>query len=210
MIETIIVDDNFYVQKHFTNMFESDERFHIAGIYPDAFDAEKACLKQKIDLVLMDVQTLHNHSGLAAGKRIREACPHTKVVAVTSLVDPDILTEAKRGGADSLWYKDHGDEDILRVIEDTLAGKRVFPDSSPDVELKNALSSKLTPRQIEILRRYVYGYTYEEIAEELNLTYQGVRWNLDKMVETCGFKNKHELFAAAVDSKLIVSPLEEK
>lgn len=210
MIETIIVDDNFYVQKHFTNMFESDERFHIAGIYPDAFDAEKACLKQKIDLVLMDVQTLHNHSGLAAGKRIREACPHTKVVAVTSLVDPDILAEAKRGGADSLWYKDHGDEDIMRVIEDTLAGKRVFPDSSPDVELKNALSSKLTPRQIEILRRYVYGYTYEEIAEELNLTSRGVRWNLDNMVEICGFKNKHELFAAAVDSKLIVAPLEEK
>lgn len=209
MIETIIADDNLYIQKHFSNLFEKDPRFHIAGIYRDAFEAEKACRENKIDLVLMDVQTLHNHSGLAAGKRIKEACPQTKVVIVTSLVDPDILAQAKHNCADSLWYKDHGDEDIMQVIEETLAGGHKFPETSPDVELKDTLSSKLTPRQIEILRRYVYGLTYDEIAAELKLTNVGVRWNLDKMVEICGYKNKHELLAAAIESKLIVTSLED-
>lgn len=209
MIETIIVDDNRYVQNHFSNMFEKDPRFHIAAIYSDAFEAEKACRKSVIDLVLMDVQTLHNHSGIAAGKRIKETCPNTKVVIITSLVDPDILAQAKRGCADSLWYKDHGDEDIMQVVEDTLKGVRRFPEISPEVELKDAMSSKLTPRQIEILRRYVYGMTYDEIAAELKLTNAGVRWNLDKMVEICGYKNKHELLAAAIESKLIVTSLED-
>lgn len=46
-------------------------------------------------------------------------------------------------------------------------------------------------------------------AAELKLTNVGVRWNLDKMVETCGYKNKHELLAAAIESKLIVTSLEE-
>ncbi|MGN0455723.1 MAG: response regulator [Acutalibacteraceae bacterium] len=209
MIEMIIVDDNLYVQTHFSNLFEKDPRFHIAGIYRDAFEAEKACRKNKIDLVLMDVQTLHNHSGLAAGKRIKESCPDTKVIVVTSLVDPDVLAQARRGCADSLWYKDHGDEDIMKVIDKTLAGGHSFPDTSPEVEMKDALSSKLSPRQIEILRRYVHGMTYDEIAAELKLTNVGVRWNLDKMVETCGYKNKHELLAAAIESKLIVTSLEE-
>lgn len=162
MIETILVDDNLYVQTHFSNLFDKDSRFHIAGIFRDAFEAEKACRENKIDLVLMDVQTLHNHSGLAAGKRIKEACPDTKVIVVTSLVDPDILAKARRGCADSLWYKDHGDEDIIKVIDQTLAGVNSFPDTSPEVEMKDALSSKLTPRQIEILRRYVHGMTYDE------------------------------------------------
>ena len=209
MINTIVVDDNLYVQTHLCNMFEKDPRFHIAGIYRDAFDAEKACKEGKIDLVLMDVQTLHNHSGLAAGKRIKEACPHTKVVIVTSLVDPEVLAQARHGCADSLWYKDYGDEDIMRVIEETLAGAHVFPGTSPEVEMKDALSSSLSPRQIEILRRYVCGMTYDEIAAELNLTNVGVRWNLDKMVEICGYKNKHELLAAAIESKLIVASLKE-
>lgn len=209
MIETILVDDNLYVQTHFSNLFEKDPRFHIAGIYRDAFEAEKACRETKIDLVLMDVQTLHNHSGLAAGKRIKESRPNTKVVIMTSLVDPEVLSKAKSGCADSLWYKDHGDEEIMKVIDKTLDGGHCFPDTSPEVEMKDALSSRLSPRQIEILRRYVYGMTYNEIAEELNLTNVGVRWNLDKMVEICGYKNKHELLAAAIESKLIVTSLEE-
>ena len=209
MIDTIIVDDNRFVHNHFGNMFEKDPRFRIAGVYRDAFEAEIACRERKIDLVLMDVQTLHNHSGLAAGKRIKDACPHTKVVVVTSLVDPDILSKARHGCADSLWYKDHGDESIMQVIEETLAGGHRFPESSPAVEMNDALSSKLSPRQIEILRRYVCGMTYDEIAAELKLTNVGVRWNLDKMVEICGYKNKHELLAAAIESKLIVTTLEE-
>lgn len=209
MIQTIIVDDNLYVQKHFGNMFEADPRFHISGIYRDAFEAEKACRTEKIDLVLMDVQTLHNHSGLAAGERIKAFSPQTKVVVVTSLVDPEVLAKARRGCADSLWYKDHGDEDIMDVIEKTLAGDHVFPDASPDVEMKDTLSSKITPRQLEILRRFVIGMTYDEIAADLKITNVGVRWNLDKMVELCGFKNKHELLAAAIESKLIVTSLED-
>lgn len=209
MINTIIVDDNLYVQKHFGNMFEANPRFHIAGIYRDAFEAEKACKAEKIDLVLMDVQTLHNHSGLAAGKRIKAACPWTKVVVVTSLVDPEILAKARRGCADSLWYKDHGDKDIMEVIEETLAGGHRFPETAPDVELKDTFSSKITPRQLEILRRFVIGMTYDEIAADLKLTKNGVRWNLDKIVESCGYKNKHELLAAAIESKLIVTTLED-
>ena len=209
MIHTIIVDDNLYVQKHFSNMLEADPRFHIAGVYRDAFEAEKACREKQIDLVLMDVQTLHNHSGLAAGERIKASSPKTKVVVVTSLADPEVLAKAKRGCADSLWYKDHGDKDILEVIEQTLAGNRVFPDTSPDVEMKDTFSSKITPRQLEILRRFVIGMTYDEIAADMKLTKNGVRWNLDKIVETCGYKNKHELLAAAIESKLIVTTLED-
>ena len=126
MIKTVIVEDNLYVQKHFASVLSSDERFFIAGSFRDAFEAEKACRGSKIDLVLMDVQTLHNHSGLAAGERIRAACPWTKVVIVTSFVDPEVLANARQGSADSLWYKDYGDRDILEIIERTLAGEHIF------------------------------------------------------------------------------------
>lgn len=209
MINTVIVDDNIFVQKHFGNLLAKDERFNIIGFFNDAYEAEKACYNKKTDLIIMDIQTLHNHSGLSAGRRIKQAHPQTKVVIVTSLVDPDVLQQAKSGCADSLWYKDDYDNDIMSVIDKTLAGENIFPDSSPEIELKDAMSSKLSPRQIEILRRYVLGYTYDEIATELKLTNVGVRWNLDKMVEICGYNNKHELLVAAIESKLIVTTLDE-
>ena len=210
MINTVLVEDNLYVQKVLKAMIESDERFNLTATFTDAFEAEKLCAYEKTDLVLMDVQTQNNHSGLAAGKRIKEASPRTKVVIVTSLVDPDVLKKARNGAADSLWYKDHGTKDIIDVMVRTMNGERVFPESSPNVTLKDIFSEDLTPKQMKILRYFVKGYTYEEIAQELDMTKRNVRWHLDNIVEKSGFENKYELLIALIDSKLIVANLTDE
>lgn len=210
MINTVLVEDNLYVQKVLKAMIESDERFNLTATFTDAFEAEKLCAYGKTDLVLMDVQTQDNHSGLAAGKRIKEASPRTKVVIVTSLVDPDVLKKARNGAADSLWYKDHGTKDIIDVMVRTMNGERVFPESSPNVTLKDIFSEDLTPKQMKILRYFVKGYTYEEIAQELDMTKRNVRWHLDNIVEKSGFENKYELLIALIDSKLIVANLTDE
>ena len=210
MINTVLVEDNLYVQKVLKTMIESDERFNLTATFTDAFEAEKLCEYGKTDLVLMDVQTQDNHSGLAAGKRIKEASPRTKVVIVTSLVDPDVLKKARNGAADSLWYKDHGTKDIIDVMVRTMNGERVFPDSSPNVTLKDIFSEDLTSKQMKILRYFVKGYTYEEIAQELDMTKRNVRWHLDNIVEKSGYENKYELLIALIDSKLIVANLTDE
>ena len=210
MINTVLVEDNLYVQKVLKAMIESDERFRLTATFTDAFEAEKLCAYGKTDLVLMDVQTQDNHSGLAAGKRIKEASPRTKVVIVTSLVDPDVLKKARNGSADSLWYKDHGTKDIIDVMVRTMNGERVFPESSPNVTLKDIFSEDLSPKQMKILRYFVKGYTYEEIAQELDMTKRNVRWHLDNIVEKSGFENKYELLIALIDSKLIVANLTDE
>ena len=210
MINTVLVEDNLYVQKVLKAMIESDERFNLTATFTDAFEAEKLCAYGKTDLVLMDVQTQNNHSGLAAGKRIKEASPRTKVVIVTSLVDPDVLKKARNGSADSLWYKDHGTKDIIDVMVRTMNGERVFPESSPNVTLKDIFSEDLSPKQMKILRYFVKGYTYEEIAQELDMTKRNVRWHLDNIVEKSGFENKYELLIALIDSKLIVANLTDE
>lgn len=210
MINTVLVEDNLYVQKVLKSMIESDGRFHLVATFDDAFKAEKFCASGKVNLVLMDVQTYDNHSGLAASKRIKEASPKTKIVIVTSLVDPEVLKEARKGAADSLWYKDHGTKDILEVMERTVNGERVFPDASPSVTLKDIFSEELSPKQMKILRCFVKGYTYEEIAKELDMTKRNVRWHLDNVVEKSGYMNKYELLVALIDSKLIVANLTDE
>ena len=210
MINTVIVEDNLYIKNHLENMVIKDEQLELISSVRDSFDAEKLCKSLKVDLVLMDVQTLHNHSGLSSAERIKQNSPDTKVIIVTSLIDPEVLKKAKLGAADSLWYKDHGDDDLLSVITRTLAGERVFPDVSPTVELKEMFSSDISPRQMEILRYFVRGLTYDEIAGKLGITKNGVRWNLEQIVEKGGFENKHELLAALIENKLIVTTLKDE
>ncbi len=205
MIRIILVEDDLYIQKHLESALAAEGDFHIAAAVRDAFEAEKLCAAA--DLILMDVMTLHKHSGLAAGRRIKQTHPYIKVVIATSLIDPEVLSQAKRGCADSLWYKDCGTEMLAQVIRRTLAGERIFPDFSPSVEMKKTFSENFSPAQIEILRAFIRGDTYREIAAKFNLSVSGVRWNMAEMIRIGGFRNKEELISTAIENKLVVATL---
>ena len=209
MINTILVEDDLYIQKHFTEQLNADGGFRLSGVYRDAFEADKYCTAA-VDLVLMDVQTQHKHSGLAAAARMKQVFPRLKIVVVTSLVDPEILRQAKRGAADSLWYKDHGTAQLLDVVKRTLAGEKVFPCAAPAVEMEATMSDAFSPRQLDILRWYIRGLTYQEIADKFGITKNGVRWNLDDMVEKGGFPNREALVATAIENKLMVTTLKDE
>ena len=204
MISTILVEDNLYMQKHFTERLQADGDFALTGVYRDAFEAEKHC-DRFVQLILMDVQTEHKHSGLAAAERIKKAFPQVRIVIVTSLVDPEILAKAKTGCADSLWYKDHGTAELFDVIRCTLAGEHIFPCTSPAVEMEGTMSDAFSPRQLDILRCYIRGMTYQEIADKFGISKNGVRWNLDDMVEKGGFESREALVATAIENKLMVT-----
>ena len=209
MISTILVEDDLYIQKHFVDRLAADGEFHLVGVFRDAFEAEKHC-DATVKLVLMDVQTQHKHSGLAAAERIKKAFPQIKIVVATSLVDPEVLQRAKMGAADSLWYKDHGTEELLDVIKRTLEGEKVFPSSSPSVEMEKAMSKDFSPRQLDILRLYIRGLTYQEIADKIGISKNGVRWNLDDMVEKGEFESREALVATAIENKLMVTTLKDE
>lgn len=208
MINIILVEDDLYIQNHLRSVIAGDSELFVVDAVQDAFEAEKLC-NERIDLVLMDVMTLHKHSGLAAGRRIKESHPNIKVLIVTSLVDPDVLLQARKGAADSLWYKDSSGEELLDVIRRTLAGEHIFPISSPSVEMKKSFSSDFSPVQVEILRDFIQGDTYKEIADKRGMSVSGVRWNIAEMIRIGGFRNKSELISTAIENKLIVATLRD-
>ena len=207
MVRILIVEDQKIMQKYFEYIIMQEPEFRHVQTVSDAREAVKICDYSAIDLVIMDVQTFHNHDGLSAGKEIREKYPYTKVLIVTSLIDPKVLERAKSGCADSLWYKDHGDEEILDVIRRTLEGQRVFPDISPDVQLNWIQSDEISPRQLEMLRLYIKGMSYSEIAKKMGCSTAGVRWNFQEMISKAGYSCKEDLIAAALESKLLVTTL---
>ena len=55
MINTILVEDDLYIQKHFVDRLAADGEFHLVGVFRDAFEAEKHC-DATVKLVLMDVR----------------------------------------------------------------------------------------------------------------------------------------------------------
>ena len=205
MISTLIVEDNKITRDYFEEMIKKSVRFSLAGSIKDAAQTEMFCRAVNVDLILMDVQTLHGHSGISAAEKIKQQQPRIKIVIVTSLVDSEVLAAARRSGADSLWYKDHGEQELLYVMQKTFAGEHIFPDKSPSVEIGDALSDELSEMQKNILRLYIKGNSYAAIGKTLYIEETTVKYHMNQMIKKCGFKSKQQLIAAAIDSTIITT-----
>ena len=208
MINTILVEDDLYIQKHFVDRLAADGEFHLVGVFRDAFEAEKHC-DATVKLVLMDVQTQHKHSGLAAAKRIKKAFPQIKIVVATSLVDPEVLQRAKMGAADSLWYKDGDEGTLMQVVRRTMAGEHIFPDAPPSVEIGTAMSAEFTKGEMKVLRCLVRGLSYNEIAKELGIEPSTVKFHVINMLQKTGLENKLQPAIAASEAKPVVELAEK-
>ena len=160
-------------------------------------------------MILMDVQTLHGHSGLSAAEAVRKSCPEIKIVVATSLVDAGVLGKARCVGVDSLWYKDSAENRLMEVVRQTMAGEHIFPDAPPTVEIGMAKSTEFTKTELKVLRHLMRGLSYTRIAAEMGCEMSTVKFHVANMLQKTGLENKLQLALAVSDVKLIADLAEE-
>ncbi len=89
-------------------------------------EAVQLCEQCQPDVVLMDL-VMPVMDGAAATRIIRERCPATKVIALTSFEEEDLLRGAVEAGAARAMLKDVSAEDLVRTIETVHAGQDIPP-----------------------------------------------------------------------------------
>lgn len=153
----------------------------------------------------MDICTEEDESGLAAAKKIKKALPWVKIVMITSMVEFGFLEKAKEAGADSFWYKDATPEELLAVMDRTMEGESVYPDTTPEVMVGTAKSCEFTRAEIEVLRLVVEGKSYKRIAENLGISHETVKWHISNMLRKTNFDSKTKLAVAVTQKNLIIN-----
>ena len=205
MYGVLIVDDQPMVRELLkVYIDEADDFYHVASI-SNAGLVELSCMQNKVDLILMDVCTQNNESGFEATAKIKKTKPDIKVVIITSMLDYEYIERAKKCGADSLWYKEVGRDDLLDVMRNTMLGHNIYPDTTPAVQIGLCMSSDFTPAELRVLRYLVEGMTYKEIASELYLSPLTIKEHTRHMLEKTGYSSKTKLAAEVASKKLIVN-----
>lgn len=205
MINVLIVEDDPMARQlleiYITN---SDKYNHIQSLESAAL-AEFYCRTSQVDVILMDVCTAMNASGLDAAERIKKSFPNIKIIIMTSQPECSFIDRANSLGVDSFWYKNSDPKEILSVLDRTMAEERVYPDASPSLKLGEAVSEELTDRELEVLRELVAGESDAAIAEKLFMSLRTVKGHIQSMREKTGFRNRTELAVRARESGLIIN-----
>ena len=196
----LVVEDQTMPRQLFKLLVDAAEDFELAAAIDSAELADVYCLRNGVDLVLMDVITRGRCSGLEAAARIKRQSPQVKIIVVTSMPECSYIDRARSAGVESFWYKDASEESILELMRRTMAGESVYPDAPPELFLGDASSSRFTDRELMVLREMTGGYTNTEIGEHLHMSVVSVKTHILNMLNKTGFRNRTELAVRARES----------
>ena len=203
MYNVMVVEDQAMPRQLFEAFIAMSDRYTLVHSIKNADMADIYCEKSDIDLILMDVCTELNSSGLDAAERIKAKHPKIKIIIVTSMPEVSYLERARKIGVDSFWYKEVSEEPILELMDRTMAGESVYPQQMV-VRLGQALSTDFTDRELQVLREVVSGSTDAEIADTLGISLRTVKGHIQNLREKSGYRNRTELAVHARSSGLIV------
>ena len=202
-MRVMIVEDQTMIRSLLESYFPAEEGHRIVASIPGAKQAVEICRTSHVDLILMDVQTEHRENGLSAVRQIKAMNPNIKIIVVTSLIDSAVFEQAQAAGADSLWYKDSTQNRLMEVIRQTMAGKHIFPDAPPTVDVGLAKSTEFTKTELKVLRYLLRGLSYTRIASEMGCEMSTVKFHVANMLQKTGLENKLQLALAVSNVKLI-------
>ena len=191
MIRVLIVEDQRMAREDMENYIQSSGRYCLAASITNAAMAETVCRQSRCELVLMDVCTENDESGLVAAEKIKKTMPQIKVIIVTSLVECSFIDRARKAG--------------VEVMDRTMKGENVYPDAPPVVMIGTAKSCDFTPGELAVLRLVVEGESYKKIAESLCISPETVKWHIKNMLQKTNFDSKTKLAVAVTKKNLIIN-----
>lgn len=197
-IYTVVVADDFRISRSFFELYIGQAaRYRLVKSFHTAQETVDWCLKNDVDLLILDVLMREGIDGLTAAQQIKEAKPEISIILVTSTAEADWEKRAQEIGVDGFWYKEYSETSLLELMDEVMAGKTVFPGQTPQLNLGNASREQFTERELDVLRELTQGKSNEEIAQALGISLNGVKFHIKNLLEKTGFSGRLMLVVQA-------------
>jgi DNA-binding NarL/FixJ family response regulator len=198
-ISVSIVEDDVKVRGALARMIDSTEGFFCASQHPDAENALKELPLTQPEVVLMDIN-LPGMNGVECVRRLKELLPSTQVVMLTVYENTNIIFSALASGAAGYLLKQSSPEQILEAIREVHDGgspmsshiARKVVASFQNITNPSHDYEKLSLREQQVIDLLAQGYTYQEIADLLKVTYATVHTHVRHIYEKLHVQTRTE------------------
>ena len=203
MIKIVIVDDHALFREGLASILRLEKDFDVAALAGSVQEAVEVVREIKPEIVLMDF-TLPDGTGVEATHLVLAEHPDCKIIFLTMSEQDDNLFAAIRSGAKGYLLKNLSPSKLVISIRAVQNGESALS-RSMTLRLMNELSrtketdqvgdvaiNQLTPREIEVLKEMVAGRTNREIAENLVISQNTVKYHVHALLEKLNLSNRRE------------------
>jgi len=206
-ITVVVADDHALVRSGLQAILSLFDDIEIVGQAESGSDAIAVCEETRPDVVLMDL-VMPGVDGPAATEEILRRCPATKVLALTSFSDRDLIENALRAGAIGYLMKNVSGEQLAAAIRGAREGR---PTLAPEVAealihavtTPESLGDDLTARERQVLALMAEGLTNAEIAERLVISLSTAKTHVSSVIMKLGASSRTEAATLALRHHLI-------
>lgn len=212
-IYILIADDHRLFVDGMKFIIDYSADYHLAGVVHSGHDVLSFLQKQRIDVLLLDVD-LPDKSGREVADQVRIECPWVKILAISMLNDYETVQMMLAAGAMGYCLKSAGKDEFFDALAAVIEGNTYVSASLLPIMLNGQTGRKtssnnqlndLTARELEVLRAFASGKSAAEIAETLFLSKHTVESHRKNIYAKLNLHSIHDLMAFAVRNSLILT-----
>lgn len=206
MVHVLIADGNPLERKYLEILIKKEkEKYRLVRSIDCFHNVEEICQKNQVNLILLDVDMMCHSNNFQIAGQLKEKIPYIKIVLLTSLPECTYFERAKEAQIDSFWYKTSEEITLLDVMNRTMSGESVYPQSVLSVPIGNTTTTEFSKRELDVLREVVCGALDSEISEKLHISLRTVKSHIQHLRTKTGFRNRTELAVWARGCGLIIN-----
>jgi DNA-binding NarL/FixJ family response regulator len=200
----MICDDHEMVREGLRTLLGEEDDLEVVGEASNGLDALGMARQLRPDVLLMDAK-MPEMDGVSATKIIREQCPGTYVLILTTFLDEKQVRDAVHAGATGYLLKEIQKSELVKAIRDAAIGRpTLHPEAQRMLMLQVTNPSEptaqdsLTPRELDVLRLIAKGRSNKEIGNELSLTEGTVKGYVSSLLVKIGVADRTQAALFAV------------
>jgi DNA-binding NarL/FixJ family response regulator len=203
--KVVFADDHALMRDALHLVFDGVEDIELVGEVANGNDLMPLMARVDADVVLLDVQ-LVGLDGLGCLEALSEHYPQVKVAMLSAVEDPHVIESAFRRGARAYIRKSVNPFDLPAVVRQ-LVEETVIHRPLPAREGTGAPArpAGLSEKEIAVLVELCHGHTNKQIALQLWLSEQTVKFHLRNIYRKLGIKSRTEALHYAYAHDLAVT-----
>lgn len=213
-IKIIIADDEKLIREGLNIIISSFGDIEVLELCKNGSEAFEFCKNNKVDVVLMDIR-MPECDGVLGTKLIKECCPDTKVLILTTFQDSEYIQQSISNGASGYLLKNSSYDSLHEGIRAVYNGNAVVhPEVLPKLMVKEDIGegcdlekikrdTSLTDRELKIIEEIAKGLSNKEIGEEMFLTEGTVKNNITTILSKLGLRDRTQIAIFAFKNGIV-------